>query len=96
MLYSAYKLTILDWCRSFVLNSGKENTEELLVKVSVLQTGPNPPVIGKWKILIKGTDDFGMEKEFSVLGDADKCFLEIMKLDLISIYKLEVMGFTFH
>lgn len=75
-----------EWCGNYSLNDKRYTN---LVRVVFGRPQPKD----SWRVGVWGNDDFGMVKDFNVEEDADKCFLQIISLKIISIDILTELGF---
>ena len=82
-----YKLTLEDWHRSFSLGNN-----ELLVRVAFVQL--LNPLSRKWRVLVWGNDDDGMERDFVEAHDAWSCFLSVISLEHVSRTLLTQLEFV--
>jgi hypothetical protein len=88
MRTTVYKETTDDWYPSYKCHN------MLLVRVSLTQTGPTPPVDGEWRVCVWGADDCGMEKDFDDITVAAQCFLDVISLEFVNMKDLTDMGFV--
>jgi len=66
-----------------------------LVEVSFTKTGPVGCTEPHWRVCVWGADDIGMEKDFDYhhRETAWACFLEVVKLEDVTVKSLQKMGF---
>lgn len=79
-----------EWAGNYSLDNGYKN----LVRVVFGRPYPN----NSWRVGVWGNDDFGMIKDFNFKDgqtevDADKCFLQIISLKIVSQDVLTELGF---
>ena len=95
MKVSVFKRTTDDWHPSYQLSGWNKGVEhQKLVDVIFTQTGPNPPVDGKWRVCVWGGDDCGLERDFSTESEAWACFLEVIGLEDVTMEALIERGFV--
>lgn len=75
-----------EWAGNYSLNDRRHTN---LVRVVFGRPQPKD----SWRVGVWGNDDFGMVKDFNIEEDADKCFLQIISLKIISIDALIELGF---
>jgi hypothetical protein len=83
-----YKETDDNWHGNFAISQNKA-----AVKVTLGQTGPNPPYNGQWRVGVWGNDDYGMVKDFSTEADAEITFIRLCKWKMINQVDLQLAGF---
>lgn len=89
--HDVFKETTEDWCGSYLMRGNPDDI--MLVRVSLCQTGPNPPINGTWRVCVWGNDDCGMEKDFTSVSEAWACFLEVIRIDDVTRTALKALGF---
>jgi len=65
-----------------------------LVKVSLTQTGPNPPINGDFRVCVWGRDDFGMERDFKDRTEAQEMYRTVTNLSFVDKLALKSLGFV--
>ncbi len=89
MKVEVFKRTSDDWFSSYRCEDCK------LVRVKFTQTGPFPPSNGVWRVCAWGSDDFGLELDFSNETEAWACFLQVIGMVDVTISALKEMGFSY-
>lgn len=83
-----------EWAGNYILSTA--NRENISNLVRVVFGRPQPK--DSWRVGVWGNDDFGMIKDFNIKDgqteeDADKCFLQVISLKIISQDTLTELGF---
>lgn len=90
MRTEVFKRTDEDWYPCYKLDSGRES----LVEVIFTQTGPNPPLVGQWRVCVWGNDDHGMERDFDDETLAWSVFLQVIGWPVVRHQPLRDLGFV--
>ena len=64
-----------------------------IVRISMGQSGPNPPVVGKWLVVACGNDDFILSREFEKENEAIELFKELTLWKKVNVNDLLKIGF---
>lgn len=89
-----FKLTEDEWFPPYKLAGWYKGQEGVkLVEVSLLPLSSYP--VNVWRVCVWGGDDFGMEKDLTNYEDAEKLFLEVLRLPSVTRKDLKDFGFDY-
>lgn len=96
MRIDVFKRTSDDWYSSYELSQWNKGVEhQRLVEVSFTQTGPDPKHGGgEYRVCVWGGDDCGMECDFTDEAKAWCCFLEVIRLEDVTMAALRERSFV--
>lgn len=89
-----FKATTDDWYPAYKLAGWYKGQEGIkLVEVSLLPLDSYP--VNVWRVCAWGADDCGMEKDFTDYDEAQKCFLNVLRLESVDQKDLKDLGFDY-